>query len=162
MDWPATGLVKLVVLFWREKLPAPAGIFPRAFSDMPCSCLGTSSSAAEATDEAADGLSLGLDAAGVGRASSSLSSSSSSSPIAKVLSSSGRSPSVGGARDRGAVGLLTLSIELLVELGSSGSREALLSFLRRLRRSISSWPLSSVKDRSASNRFLFRNMAKMN
>jgi hypothetical protein len=55
-----------------------------------------------------------------------------------------------------------LSTELLVELGSNGSWEALLSFLRRLRLSISSWPLSSVRERNASNLFRFLSMAKMN
>jgi hypothetical protein len=127
---------------------------------MPPNCLGTSSSVGDATEDAAEGFSLGLEAAGVGRASSSLSSSS-SSPIANVPSSSGTPPSV-GVRERGIVGLLMLSSELLVELGSNGSFEALLSFLRRLRLSISSWPLSNVKERSASNLFLFLSMAKVN
>ena len=31
-------LVWLVMLFWREKDGRPAGIFPRAFSDMPRNC----------------------------------------------------------------------------------------------------------------------------
>ena len=43
---------RFVVLFWREKLDIPAGIFPRAFSDMPRSCEGSASSA---DDEAIEG-----------------------------------------------------------------------------------------------------------
>jgi hypothetical protein len=65
------------------KLP---GILPRAFSDMPRSWVGTASSTLDETDEARDGCSVGVDAAGVGRFSSSLSSSS-SSPMANVPSS---------------------------------------------------------------------------
>jgi len=148
-------LPKFVVLFCREKVKScghePAGSLPRAFSDMPCNCRGTSSTS-PAEEAAAEGVSLGVDVAGVGRVSSvswSLSLSD-SSPMANVPSS-GTSPRV-GARESGAVGLLTLSTEVLVELGSKGS--APLSLRCRLRRSISSWPLSRVKDRRASNRFL--------
>jgi hypothetical protein len=158
-DWPGVALPRLGVLLWREKLCAPAGSFPLAFSDMPCICLGTSSSAADATEQAAEGFSLGLDAAGVGRSSSSLSSSS--SPIANAASSAVALPCV-GVWEGGADGLLVLSIELLVELGSNGSCEAAPSFLRRFRLSISCWPLSNVKERKASNFFLLRSTAKIN
>jgi hypothetical protein len=67
------------------------GIFPLAFSDIPLNCEGTASSTVDDTDDARDiddardGSSVGVDAAGV-RWSSSVSSSS-SSPIAKVPSS---------------------------------------------------------------------------
>jgi hypothetical protein len=63
------------------------GILPRAFSDMPRSWVGTASSRLDETDDARDGSSVGVDAAGVGRLSSSVSSSSSSSPMANVPSS---------------------------------------------------------------------------
>ena len=74
-----------------EALP---GIFPRAFSDIPRNCVGTASSTLDDTDDAREGCSVGVDAAGVGLSSSD--SSSSSSPIAKVPSSSGTSLSCGG------------------------------------------------------------------
>jgi hypothetical protein len=86
-------LPRLVVLFCLENVAAPAGRLPLAFSDIPLSCLGTSSSTCEATEEDREGLSLGLDGDGVGLSSSSLSSSS--SPMANVESSSGTSPKVG-------------------------------------------------------------------
>lgn len=143
------------MLFWREKVGVPAGILPRAFSDIPRSCRGTSSSACEATDDDREGCSLGLEGAGVGRSSSSLSSSS--SPIANVESSSGtsrRADSLGWA----VVGLLMLSTELRVEFGSNGS----LSFLLWFRLSISSCPLSNVNERNASVRFRFLRTAYTN
>lgn len=43
-------MLRLVVLFWREKDGWPAGSFPRAFSDMPRSCVGRRSSAEEETE----------------------------------------------------------------------------------------------------------------
>ena len=141
------------MLFCREKLWPPAGCLPLAFSDMPRSCVGTASST-DTTEDARDGFSQGLDCEGVGRCSSSLSSSS--SPIANV-SSSGTFSSV-DARERDVVGLLRLSTELLVELPSSPSAGPP-SFLRWFRRSISSCPLSRVKLRNASKRFLYRTIA---
>lgn len=45
-------LLRLVVLFCREKAGLPTGILPRAFSDIPRNCDGTVSS----TDEAIDAL----------------------------------------------------------------------------------------------------------
>lgn len=137
------------MLFCLEKLYTPAGILPRAFSDMPRSCVGTASST---TDEARDGFSLGSECDGVGRSSS---LSSSSSPIVNVPSSSGTLLNA-GARECAVAGLLKLSTELLVD---STSKEDRVSFLRRLRLSISSCPLSSVKFRKASKRFLLRNIA---
>lgn len=119
------------------------GNLPRAFSDMPLSCNGTVSSTPDDIDDALEGCSVGVDSAGVGWSSSS-SSSSSSSPIANV-------PSSGTSLNEGArkcVGLLILSTEpLLLSDRSWGSRA--LSFLLLFRRSISSCPLSSVKERSA-------------
>lgn len=121
---------------------------------MPRSCVGTASSTFE-IEEARDGFSLGSECDGVGRSSS---LSSSSSPIVKVPSSSGTLLKAGG-REWAVDGLLKLSTELLVE---SISKEARASFLRRFLLSISSWPLSNVKFRRASKRFLFRNMAAIN
>lgn len=141
-----------MVLFCLENDGTPAGILPLAFSDMPLICVGTASSTLT-TEDARDGFSLGLDWAGVGLSSWSLSSSSSSSPIAKVASSSGTSLSV-GVLGCATVGLRRLSTELRLEM-SNGSDGATPSFLWRFRRSISSCPLSSVKLRKASNRFLF-------
>jgi hypothetical protein len=48
----AVWLVKLVTLFCLENDICPAGIFPRAFSDIPCNCRGTLSS----TDEVTEGV----------------------------------------------------------------------------------------------------------
>lgn len=85
------------MLFWRENVGFPAGILPRAFSDMPRSCTGTASSIEEHTDAALDATrSIGedrSDCAGVGFCSSSVSSSS--SPMANVASSSGTPLRVG-------------------------------------------------------------------
>ena len=61
----------LVVLFWRENERAPAGILPRAFSDMPRSWTGSASSTFT-VDEFCDWFSLTVDGAGVGCGSSSL------------------------------------------------------------------------------------------
>ena len=158
IDWPAAEwLPKLVVLFCLEKAGTPAGILPLAFSDMPLTCVGTASSTS-ATEEAREGFSLGLDWAGVGLSSWSLSSSS--SPMANVESSSGTLLSV-GVFGCVTVGLRKLSTELRLELMSNGSDGAAPSFLWRFRRSISSWPLSRVKLRNASNRFLFFRTAYM-
>lgn len=121
---------------------------------MPRSCVGTASSTFE-IEEAREGFSLGSECDGVGRSSS---LSSSSSPIVKVPSSSGTLLNAGG-REWAVDGLLKLSNELLVE---SISEEARASFLRRFLLSISSCPLSNVKFRRASKRFLFRNMAATN
>lgn len=150
MEYP----LRLVMLFCLEKLWDPAGILPRAFSDMPRSCVGTASSTLEMED-ARDGFSLGSECDGVGRSSS---LSSSSSPMVNVPSSSGTLLNAGG-REWAMDGLLKLSNELLVE---SISEDARASFRRRFLFSISSCPLSRVKLRSASKRFLFRNMAATN
>lgn len=64
--------------------------------------------------------------------------------------------------DNAVVGLRRLSTEVLVEWDSSGSWDPEASFLRLFRLSISSWPLSKVKDRNASNRFLFFTIAYIN
>lgn len=124
------------------------GCLPRAFSDMPLSCTGTVSSILDDIDDAREAGSVGVDSAGVARRSSSVSSSSSSSsssPIAKVpssgtlLSEDVRRCPVGGLR------VLSTDPRLLSEK-SPGSR---VSFVLLLRRSISSWPLSSVNERKA-------------
>jgi len=44
------ALLRLVVLFWREKAGCPTGRFPRAFSDMPRNWRGTDSSMEDAID----------------------------------------------------------------------------------------------------------------
>lgn len=46
----AAWLLKLVVLFCRENEGCPAGILPRAFSDMPRNCVGRGSSIDEDTE----------------------------------------------------------------------------------------------------------------
>lgn len=143
------------MLFCLEKLCVPAGILPLAFSDMPRSCVGTASSRLDTTEPARDGFSLGSECEGVGRSSS---LSSSSSPIVNVPSSSGTLLNPGG-RECPMVGLLKLSAELLVESMSEDTRA---SFLRRFRLSISSCPLSNVKLRNASKRFLFRSIDATN
>ena len=81
--------------------------------------------------------------------------------MAKVVLSSGTLLSVGVLV---LTGLRTLSTELVRRpraglAGEPGSLEA--AFLRSLSRSISACPLFKVKVRSASNRFLDRNTAKM-
>ena len=74
-----------MVLFCRENVEAPAGILPRAFSDMPDNCIGTWSSNAD--DDAMDGvLDVRIecvDCDGVGASSC---SESSESPMANVPS----------------------------------------------------------------------------
>lgn len=101
-------LLKLLVLFCLEKEGAPTGIFPLAFSDIPRSCNGTDSSAAELMDAV---LELLPDCIGERRCGVRLSSSSpesSSSPMLNALFSSGTLLSVGG---RLLIGLLRLSME---------------------------------------------------
>jgi hypothetical protein len=119
------------------------GIFPRAFSDIPRICVGTASSTLEDTEPAREGCSVGVDTAGVGHSSSV--SSSSSSPIAKVPSSSGTSLSAGA---RAETGLLRLSADPL-RLSLKSPKSLGRSFRRLARRSSSSWPLSRVNDRNA-------------
>lgn len=46
----AAWLLRLVVLLCRENEGCPAGILPRAFSDIPRSCIGRGSSIEEETD----------------------------------------------------------------------------------------------------------------
>ena len=104
-------LLRLVVLFWREKAGCPTGILPRAFSDMPRNWRGTASSTEDTTDalrEAPGGGERIGDIGVSGRCCSASESSSSSSPIANALFSSGTSLSVGV---RGTTGLLRLSRE---------------------------------------------------
>lgn len=76
------------MLFCRENDGWPAGILPRAFSDIPRSWRGTLSSIDDETDGVREVRSDGDDWAGVSCPSAS-SSESSSSPIANVPSSSG-------------------------------------------------------------------------
>lgn len=53
------------MLFCRENVGVPAGIFPLAFSDRPPVCLGTVSSTEEETDEGLEWRSVGVECAGV-------------------------------------------------------------------------------------------------
>jgi hypothetical protein len=145
-----------VELFWREKEGWPAGILPRAFSDMPRSWRGT---AAASMEEEREGVpeSVGPeveDWEGVGARVAS-SSESSESPMVKGPSASGMCVRVGVR----AVGLKVLSVGVAA-VGLSGLWPAERISLRRwLMRSISAWPLSSVKARRASNRFWARSTA---
>lgn len=86
----ADTLVWLVILFCREKDGCPAGIFPRAFSDMPRSCSGTLSSIVDAADGRRELCTDGDVCTGV---LGSPCSSSDSSPMAKGVCSSGMRPS---------------------------------------------------------------------
>ncbi len=98
----------------------------------------------------------------VGCDSPSPSSSESSSPMANAPPSSGTFVNTGLL---GLRGLRTLSIELFRKGRPGlfgGSDPCARSFLRCLRRSISSLPLSSVNDRSASKCFFDLTMARMN
>jgi len=83
-------LCRLVTLFCRENDGWPTGIFPRAFSDMPLSCVGTASSIGDDIDSAIEPsieeATSVLDCKGLETSSSS--SDSSSSPIANALCSS--------------------------------------------------------------------------
>ncbi len=89
-------------------------------------------------------------------------SSESSSPMANAPPSSGTFVNTGLL---GLRGLRTLSIELFRKGRPGlfgGSDPCARSFLRCLRRSISSLPLSSVNDRRASKRFFDLMMARIN
>ncbi len=150
----AAWLFKLVVLFCRENEGWPAGILPRAFSDIPRNCVGNGSSVDEEIDAVRELWVEGDDCEGVRSISCSSSSDSSSSPMANAPPSSGTSLSVGVLALRG---LRTLSTELFrdVRVGLTGGFDAsAASLLRCLTRSISCWPLSRVNDRNASKRFL--------
>lgn len=140
-------LLWLVILFCREKVGCPAGIFPRAFSDMPRSCKGTLSSTTEDMEGLRELWTDGDVWAGVFCPSCS-SSESSSPPMAKGLFSSGirpngdRAPEAawGSSSDADRTGLVAASLDPF-----SAFR---LSFWR----SISCCPLSSVNSRTASKR----------
>ena len=150
----AAWLFRLVVLFCRENEGWPAGILPRAFSDMPRNCVGNGSSADEESEAVRELWADGDDCEGVRSISCSSSSDSSSSPMAKAPPSSGTSLKVGVLA---LIGLRMLSTELFldVRVGLVGAFEVSAgSLLRCLMRSISCWPLSRVKDRNASKRFL--------
>ena len=150
----AAWLFRLVVLFCRENEGWLAGILPRAFSDMPRNCVGNGSSADEEIDAVREVWAEGDDCEGVRSMSCSSSSDSSSSPMAKAPPSSGTSLNVGVLA---LSGLRMLSMELFrdVRVGLAGGCEAsAASLLRCFIRSISSWPLSRVKERNASNPFL--------
>lgn len=141
----------LDMLFWREKVGLPTGILPRAFSDMPRTCVGTDSSMEEAIDAAREAL--GCDCTGDCGESSvcgSSASESSSSPIAKALFSSGTLPRVGV---RETVGLLRLSMEPV------RWRSFEFSLRSWFWRSSSSCPLSSVNSRRAWNLLRERTIA---
>ena len=148
------------MLLTRAKDGWPTGILPLAFSDIPRSCSGTASSTEDETDGVRELWLDGVDCEGVGCNSCS-SSSESSSPIAKEPSSSGTL-----LRDgvRALAGLLKLSIELFRGLnGLPGfSDPSVESFRSWFSLSISSWPLSKVKERSASNRFRLFKIASTN
>lgn len=150
----AAWLFRLVVLFCRENEGWPAGILPRAFSDMPRSCAGNGSSVDEEIDAVRELWAEGDDCEGVRSISCPSSSDSSSSPMANAPPSSGTSLNVGVLA---LSGLRMLSTELFrdVRVGLAGGCEgAVASLPRSFIRSISSWPLSKVKERNASNRFL--------
>lgn len=150
----AAWLFRLVVLFCRENEGWPAGILPRAFSDMPRTCAGNGSSVDEESDAVRESWAEGDDCEGVRSISCSSSSESSSSPMANAPPSSGTLLNVGVLA---LSGLRTLSTELFrdVRVGLAGGCEAsAASLLRCLIRSISNWPLSRVKERNASNRLL--------
>ncbi len=150
----AAWLFRLVVLFCRENEGWPAGILPRAFSDMPRNWVGSGSPFDEEIDAFREVWAEGEDCEGVRSTSCSSSSDSSSSPMAKAPPSSGTLLSVGVLALNG---LRMLSTELFrdVRVGLDGGCEtSAASLLRCFKRSISSWPLSRVKERNASNRFL--------
>jgi len=135
------------------------GILPRAFSDIPLTCMGTESSTDEEIDAAREllteflvgGLCIDLPCL-----SSSVSSSSSSSPIVKAPLSSGTVLIDG---DRALTGLRAVSLDVTrLRSGLVGSAIAC-SFLSWFWRSISSCPLSRVNSRRAWNRFCERSIA---
>lgn len=90
----AGWLLRLVVLFWREKDGWLAGILPRAFSDIPRSWVGSGSSVEE-TEGVRELWADGDDCEGVGSSCRSSSSESSSSPMANAPPSSGTLLKVG-------------------------------------------------------------------
>lgn len=104
------ALLRLVMLFVRENVGWPTGIFPLAFSDIPLTCSGTDSSMDDAIDAAREALD-GDCGVSVAEGTSASESSSSSSPIVNALFSSGTLPKVGV---RETVGLLILSIEFVL------------------------------------------------
>lgn len=126
------------MLFCLEKEDCPAGILPQAFSDMPRNWVGNGSPADDEMEGVRDVWPEGEDRDGVGIISSFSSSESSSSPIAKALSSSGTSLSVGVLAPCGA---RMLSTELFrdVREGLVGkSDDSAASLFRCIMRSISS------------------------
>ena len=145
----------LDTLLTRENDNWPAGSLPRAFSDMPRNCIGTASSIEE-IDAVLDCWPDGEECDGVGCMVCS-SSESSSSPTVKAPPSSGTLLREG---DRVLPGLRRLSIELVCarRKGLKVLDPSAASFRIWLSLSISSWPVSSVKERRASNLFLDFNM----
>ena len=134
----AAWLFRLVVLFCRENEGWPAGILPRAFSDMPRNCVGSGSSFDEDIEAFPESCAEGDDCEGVRSISCSSSSDSSSSPTANAPPSSGTSLKAGVLA---LSGLRMLSTELFrdARVGLAGGCEAsAASLLRRFRRSISS------------------------
>ena len=123
-------LFRLVVLFCRENEGWPAGILPRAFSDMPRNCVGNGSSIDEEPDAVRELWVEGDDCEGVRSISCSSSSDSSSSPMANAPPSSGTSLNVGVLA---LSGLRVLSTELFRDacVGLDGGREASAASLLR-------------------------------
>ena len=120
---------------------------------MPRSCVGNGSPAEEDVEGVREFCPEGDDWDGVGTTSRFSSSESSSSPIANAPLSSGTLLRLGVLA---LCGLRTLSTELFrdVRVGLIGGSDiSAASFLRCFMRSISSWPLSRVKERNASKRF---------
>ena len=133
----AAWLFRLVMLFCRENEGWPAGILPRAFSDIPRNCVGSGSSVDEDMEAVRELWAEGDDCEGVRSISCSSSSDSSSSPMANVPPSSGTLLNVGVLA---LSGLRTLSTELFrdVRVGLAGGCEAsAASLLRCFMRSIS-------------------------
>lgn len=133
----AAWLFRLVVLFCRENEGWPAGILPRAFSDMPRNCVGSGSSVDEEIDAVRELWAEGDDCEGVRSISCSSSSDSSSSPMANAPPSSGTLLKVGVLA---LSGLRMLSTELFrdARVGLAGGCEAsAASLLRCFIRSIS-------------------------
>ncbi len=121
---------------------------------MPRNWVGSGSPFDEEIDAFREVWAEGEDCEGVRSTSCSSSSDSSSSPMANAPPSSGTLLSVGVLA---LSGLRMLSTELFreVRVGLDGGCEtSAASLLRCFKRSISSWPLSRVKERNASNRFL--------
>ncbi len=140
------------MLFCLENDGCPAGILPRAFSDIPRSCNGTLSSAVDEIDCLREVWTEAESCAGV--CGPSPSSSESSPPMAKgLLFSSGMRPRGDRAPDerRGS------SSE--AERTGLATASRFSAFLRSFCRSISCWPLSRVNSRTASKRLLYLRMA---